>query len=119
MEKIDLTIAKKMVEHYNTTRKTLIDKTHNINDTESIWISLDHFKDFINKLPENATGVRIYLAAYDHDEPHFPNQTTAIIMGTVNKDDAHTDAIESGSTLLASGDGLDPFNKGKACPPYC
>ena len=119
MEPINLSVAKKMVDHYNATRKNLIDKAHNINDTQSIWIPLDNFKDFINKLPENASGVRIYLAAYDHDEPHYPNQTTAILMGTVNNGDLHTDAIESGDTLLDSEEGMDPFNKGKVCPPYC
>jgi hypothetical protein len=120
MEKIDLTIAKKMVEHYNTTRKTLIDKTHNINDTESIWISLDKLKAFVNNLPEHATGVRIHLAAYDHENQHYPNQTTAILIGTVENDTEHTDALEKGSALLETEDDpLGPFNQGKACPPIC
>jgi len=119
MEQIELDIAKKMVDHYHETRKKLIDKTHSINDTESIWIPLDNFKNFINNLPENASGVRIYLAAYDHNEPHHPNQTTAIIMGTVNNGDDHTDAIASGSALTDADRGLEPFNKGKICPPFC
>lgn len=119
MEQIELTIAKKMVKNYHATRKQLIDKAHSINDTESIWISLDHFKDFINKLPASATGVRIYLAAYDHDEPHYPNQTTAILMGTVDKGEGHIDAIASNDSSLEDDGGMSPYNKGKACPPLC
>jgi hypothetical protein len=119
MEQIELSIAKQMVDNYHETRKKLIDKTHSINDTESIWIPLDHFKNFINNLPENATGVRIYLAAYDQNEPHYPNQTTAVIMGTVNNGDDHTDVIAGGSALASTQQGLEPFNRGKACPPFC
>lgn len=119
MEQIDLDIAKRMVENYQETRKKLIDKTHNINDTESIWIPLDHFKSFISNLPENASGVRIYLAAYDDTEPHYPNQTTAILMGTVSSGDDHTDVIASDGTLDDGDRGMEPYNKGKACPPFC
>ncbi|MEN0055767.1 MAG: hypothetical protein AAGC65_18960 [Mucilaginibacter sp.] len=119
MEQIELSTAKKMVDHYQETRKKLIDKTHGVNDTESIWIPLEHFKNFINNLPENATGVRIYLAAYDQHEPHYPNQTTAVIMGTVSDGDDHTDVIASGGALADANRGLEPFNKGKQCPPFC
>lgn len=119
MEPIDLSIAQKMVDRYAATRKKLIDKEHNINDTQSIWISLDKLKSFINNLPENATGVRIHFAAYDHENEHYPNQTTAILMGTVENDTQHTDAMEDGVGLLSSEDPMGPFNQGKACPPLC
>ncbi len=119
MKKIELATAKKMVDHYRSTRKTLIDKTHNINDTESIWIPVDKFKDFIGKLPGNATGVRIYFAAYDHNEPNYPNRTTAIFMGTVENGNEHVDAMKNGSELLGIEPGMEPFNKTKQCPPDC
>ena len=109
-----------MVDHYNATRKTLIDKAHNINDTQSIWISLDKLKAFVNNLPEHATGVRIHLAAYDHDNQHYPNQTTAILIGTVEGEAEHSDALEKNSALIDDiEDPMGPFNQGKICPPIC
>jgi hypothetical protein len=119
MEAIDLSIAKKMVDHYSATRKKLIDKTHNINDTQSIWIPIDQFKSFADQLPDHATGVRIHFAAYDHTDLHYPNQTTAILIGTIGDGTEHTDAVEKGSALATTEGGLDPFNKSKACPPFC
>jgi hypothetical protein len=119
MEPIDLSIAQKMVDRYAATRKKLIDKEHNINDTQSVWIPLDKLKSFINNLPEQATGVRIHFAAYDHKNEHSPNQTTAILIGTVENHPKHTDAIEDGVGTLSSEDPMGPFNNGRACPPLC
>ncbi|QEC76852.1 hypothetical protein [Mucilaginibacter ginsenosidivorax] len=116
MKKIDLTEAKKMVDHYHATRKTVIDKTHGINDTKSVWFDIDAFKDFVNKLPAHATGVRVHLASYDETHPTTPGQTTVMLAGTVSKDSNHTDAL-SDNSLLAEG--LDPVNQGKNCPPDC
>ena len=117
MVPLELSVAKEMVARYGATRKTLIDETYGINDTKSVWVSLDKLKEFINQLPESATGVRIYLAAYDHTEPVYPDQTTAIFIGTVEKGGRDTDAMES--TALFDLGGLDPFNRARACPPYC
>ena len=119
MEPIDLSIAQKMVDHYAATRKKLIDKEHNINDTQSVWIPLDKLKSFINNLPEQATGVRIHFAAYDHKNEHSPNQTTAILIGTVENLAEHTDAIEDGIGPLSTEDPMGPFNNGRTCPPLC
>lgn len=116
MKKIDLAIAKKMVDHYHVTRKGVIDKTHGINDTKSVWFDIDAFKDFVNKLPAHATGVRVHLAAHDETHPTTPGQTTVVFAGTVNKDDVHTDALSEGVMMA---DGLDPVNAGKVCPPDC
>ncbi len=120
MEPIDLSIAQKMVDHYAATRKTLIDKEHDINDTQSVWISLDKLKSFINNLPERATGVRIHFAAYDHKNDHYPNQTTVVLIGTVENHTEHKDAIEDGVLgPLGSEDPMGPFNQTKPCPPVC
>jgi hypothetical protein len=116
MKKIDLTAAKQMVEHYHATRKNVIDKTHGINDTKSVWFDIDAFKDFVNKLPAHATGVRVHLASYDETHPTTPGQTTLVFTGTVNKDDAQIDTLSEGATLA---DGLDAVNVGKLCPPIC
>jgi len=116
MEKIDLTHAKQMVDNYKATRKDLIDQTHGTNDTHSVWFDIASFKDFVARLPEDATGVRIHLAAYDHEHKTTPNQTTLVLAGTVAKGDDHVDAVSSNSLSLA---GLDPVNGGKACPPDC
>lgn len=116
MKKIDLTEAKKMVDHYHATRKNVIDKTHGINDTKSVWFDIDAFKDFVNKLPAHATGVRVHLASYDETHPTAPGQTTLVFAGTVNNDDVHTDALSEGVTLA---DGFDLVNAGKPCPPDC
>lgn len=119
MEPIDLNEAKKMVDNYHHTRKKLIDKTHGVNDTQSSWIPIDKLKSFVNNLPDHATGVRIHLAAYDHDHAHFPNQTTTVLIGTTGDNDVHTDAIQNENATLAADDSMGPFNKTKDCPPIC
>jgi hypothetical protein len=116
MKKIDLTEAKQMVDHYHATRKNVIDKTHGINDTKSVWFDIDAFKDFVNKLPAHATGVRVHFAAHDSSGTTPTAQTTVVLAGTVNKDSSHIDSL-SDSSLLAEG--LDPVNGGKPCPPSC
>ena len=116
MKSIDLTIAKQMVERYESTRKKLIDGAHSINDTKSIWFDIDAFKDFVNNLPEETTGVRVYLAAYDEKEPEAPSQTTVVFIGTVNNGGGDTDALLDGSVPT---DGLGALNTGKLCPPIC
>jgi hypothetical protein len=116
MKKIDLTAAKKMVEHYHHSRKKVIDKTHGINDTQSVWFDIDAFKDFVNNLPAHATGVRVHLASYDETHPTTPGQTTVMLAGTVDKDSSHADVL-SDSTVLTEG--LDLVNEGKMCPPNC
>jgi len=116
MKIIDLKTAKKMVDHYHTTRKNVIDKTHGINDTRSVWFDIESFKNFVNSLPAEATGVRVHLAAYDEAEAKSPNQTTLVFAGTVSKDSDHTDAVSDSSILTA---GLEPLNFGKTCPPTC
>ena len=116
MKTIDLTIAKQMVEHYETTRKKLIDGTYKINDTKSIWFDVAAFKDFVNNLPEETTGVRVYLAAYDEKEPEAPSQTTVVFIGTVDNGSGHTDAVLDGSVLAS---GLEAVNTGRNCPPIC
>jgi hypothetical protein len=116
MKAIDLTIAKQMVERYESTRKKLIDGTYNINDTKSIWFDVAAFKDFVNNLPAETTGVRVYLGAYDETVSEAPSQTTAIFIGTVNNGSGDTDALLDDSVLSA---GLEAVNVGKACPPDC
>jgi hypothetical protein len=120
MVPIELSTAKEMVARYQATRKKLIDETHDINDTRSVWFDIEGIKSFINNLPEHATGVRIHLAAYAQNNEHHPNQTTVIFTGTVEKNGRDTDAMETSALLdLDLGDILGPFNVGKICPPYC
>jgi hypothetical protein len=116
MKTIDLTIAKQMVERYETTRKKLIDGTYSINDTKSIWFDVAAFKDFVNNLPAETTGVRVYLAAYDEKQTKAPSQTTVVFIGTVNNGSGDTDAILDSSVLTT---GLEAVNLGKECPPIC
>lgn len=116
MKKIDLSHAKQMVDHYKATRKDLIDQTHGTNDTQSVWFDIASFKDFVAKLPEGATGVRIHFGAYDHSHDTTPHQTTLVLAGTVAKDGDHVDAIADNSLLA---DGLEAVNNGKSCPPEC
>lgn len=103
-----------MVDHYHTTRKNVIDKTHGINDTRSVWFDIDSFKTFVSNLPAEVTGVRIHLASHDGTDTH--NHTTVVLAGTVNKESSHTDAVSDSSVFTA---GLEPVNDGKACPPNC
>lgn len=120
MVPIELSAAKEMVAHYQVTRKKLIDETHGINDTRSVWFDIEGIKSFINNLPEYATGVRIHLAAYAHDNECHANQTTVIFTGTVEKDGRDIDAMEASALFdIDLGDILGPFNDGKRCPPYC
>ncbi len=116
MEQIDLTIAKQMVERYHSSRKELIDSTLKIDDTKSIWFDIAAFKSFVEKLPAETTGVRVYLAAYDEKQPLAPHQTTVVLIGTVDQGGDDVDAILDSSNLTA---GLAPVNIGKNCPPIC
>jgi hypothetical protein len=118
MEIIDLAIAKQMTARYESTRKSLIDSTYSINDTLSSWIPIDFLKDYINNLPETATGVRVYLAAYDETETTYPNQTTVILVGTVNDNGKDNDVINGYEPQENEG-GLNPVNKSGNCPPEC
>ena len=113
MEKIDLKVTQEMIARYEATRKTLIDKAYGINDTLSVWFDIASFKDFVNNLPAETTGVRVHLAAYDDTQTKAPNQTTVVVIGT-NADES--DAISTGKALVA---GLEPQNNGKECPPTC
>ncbi|GAA3971664.1 hypothetical protein [Mucilaginibacter dorajii] len=118
MEIIDLAIAKQMTARYASTRKSLIDSTYTINDTLSSWIPIDDLKDYVNNLPETATGVRVYLAAYDETETTYPSQTTIILAGTVSDDGCDNDVI-NGYEPLENEVGLGPVNRATNCPPDC
>lgn len=113
MEKIDLKVAQEMVARYASTRKTLIDKAYGINDTQSVWFDIASFKDFVNNLPAETTGIRVHLAAYDDTQTKAPNQTTVVFIGTI-ADDA--DAVMTGKEPAP---GLSPVNLAKECPPFC
>jgi hypothetical protein len=118
MVPLEVSTAKEMVARYSATRKTLIDKTYNINDTRSVWFSIDGFKNFVNNLPENASGVRVHLAAYDQNG-RTPNQTTVIFTATAEHNYQHIDAIGKGGELFAADKTMTPWNSGKECPPVC
>jgi hypothetical protein len=119
MVPIELSAAKEMIAHYEDTRKTLIDETHGINDTRSMWFDIEGFKKFVNNLPENASGVRIHLAAYDQTNEHYPNQTTVVFTGTIEQGSRHIDVMENNSLWSIEDDVMGPFNMTKICPPVC
>jgi len=119
MVPIELSIAKEMVALYNDTRKTLIDETYNINDTRSIWFSIDGFKDFVNNLPENASGIRIHLAVHDQENKHTPNQTTVIFAATIENGHQNVDVVGQGHELINTHPFMTAFGGGKDCPPLC
>jgi len=120
MAKIDLNDAKAMVQHYVDTKLVLIDGTYKMNDTKSIWFSIEQVKAFMDTLTPDTTGVRIYLAAYG-DKDAYPNQTTVVAIGT--KLDPATsrdvDSISHDVQSLTGDGGTDPYNTGKLCPPIC
>ncbi len=118
MEIIDLAEAKQMTARYESTRKSLIDSTYSINDTLSSWIPIEDLKNYINNLPETATGVRVYLGAYDETETTYPNQTAIILAGTVNDNGSDNDVLNGYEPQENEG-GLGPVNKGTNCPPDC
>jgi hypothetical protein len=115
---LELSVAKEMVARYSASRKTLIDKTYSLNDTRSIWFDIDGFKNFVENLPENASGVRIHLAAYDQNG-RYPNQTTVIWTATVEHTHQHVDIIGKEGELFAADATMVPWNTGKQCPPDC
>jgi hypothetical protein len=119
MVPVELSTAKEMVARYEATRKALIDETHGVNDTRSMWFDIEGIKNFINNLPENASGVRIHLAAYGQDDEHYPNQTTVVFTGTVEQDYRHVDVMENNSLWSIEDDLMGTFNMGRLCPPNC
>jgi hypothetical protein len=121
MEPIDLKTAREMVARYKETRKAVIDKHHEVNDTESTWLPIDKLKEFINNLPAEATGVRIHFGVHDADHKHAPHQTSVAIVGTVagKGADQHIDAIQSDDVASLAVSGLAALKSSKDCPPTC
>ena len=118
MEPIDLKTAREMVERYKSTRKTVIDDKHGVNDTESTWFSIDKLKEFINNLPEEATGVRLHLGVHGAEHAEVPHQTSFAMIATVGDGNGnHIDAIQSDSVDFSGA--LGTAVKGKECPPMC
>ncbi|GGB15067.1 MULTISPECIES: hypothetical protein [Mucilaginibacter] len=121
MEPIDLKTAREMVARYKQTRKAVIDKHHEVNDTESTWLPIDKLKEFINNLPPEATGVRIHFGVHDADHKNAPHQTSVAIVGTVAGKgvDQHIDAIQSDDVASLAVSGLAALKSSKDCPPTC
>jgi hypothetical protein len=121
MDPIDLKTAREMVARYKETRKSVIDKHHEVNDTESTWISIDNLKKFINNLPPEATGVRLHFGVHDADHSDAPHQTSVAIVGTVagKEPDEHIDAIQSDEVANLAVTGLAARSSGRDCPPMC
>ncbi|HEX8020836.1 hypothetical protein [Mucilaginibacter sp.] len=121
MEPIDLKTAREMVARYKETRKAVIDKHHEVNDTESTWISIDKLKEFVNNLPSEATGVRLHFGVHDADHSNAPHQTSVAIVPTVAGAgvDEHIDAIQSDLVANLAVSGLAAVGTGKECPPMC
>ncbi len=121
MEPIDLKTAREMVARYKQTRKAVIDKHHEVNDTESTWLPIDKLKEFINNLPPEATGVRIHFGVHDADHKDAPHQTSVAIVGTVAGKgvDQHIDAIQSDYVASLAVSGLAALKSSKDCPPTC
>ena len=113
---ISLETAKKMVELYKETRRKLIDETYQITDTKAIWFSAAELKTFVDGLTPDITGVRFYLAVNEPDAV-LPNQTTVIMIGTVNENGKNVDPIGKKGLGGIGGGGQDPFNHGELCPP--
>lgn len=146
MATLDLKTAQEMVDHYAITRKKLIDSTYGINDTLGIWYSVAQLKNFVASLSDDATGVRLYLAAYADDSNLYPDQTTIVAIETVG-DQLGRNIDKLGSYLRRGNDGEgdgghdgghggghgghgghggghggyggggDPYNHGILCPP--
>jgi hypothetical protein len=117
---IDLQEAKDMVKKYAETRRALIDKTYHIRDTKAIWFSVDEMKAFVDGLTPDVTGVRFYLAVNEPDNILYPDQTTIILIGTVDDGTGkNVDPIGQPSGPPGSGGGVGqiPFNHGSLCPP--
>jgi hypothetical protein len=118
MGKIDLAVAKEMVNNYAETRKRLIDQAYGIDDTKSIWFSIEEVQNFVKSLSPDTSGVRIYLGVYNDDDPKTPDHTTVIAIETV-RDATGVDVDSIGQQKLTEGGGSDPYNSGKICPPFC
>jgi len=121
MEPIDLKAAREMVERYKSTRKSIIDDHHGVNDTESTWLPIDKLKEFVNNLPPEATGVRIHFGVHDADHSNAPHQTSVAIVGTVagKGTDQHVDAIQSDEVAGLAVSGLAALRSTRECPPMC
>jgi hypothetical protein len=118
MGTIDPAVAKEMVKKYAETRKKLIDQTYGIDDTISIWFSVDEIKKFVASLSPDASGARIYLGVYSDAYPYTPDQTCIIAIQTT-KDSSGNDVDSLQQEKLAAEGGGNPYNQGKVCPPLC
>ena len=117
MAPLDPSAAKEMIAKYAATRKRLIDETYGINDTRSIWFSIEQLKNFVNGLDDNASGIRIYLGAYSNAAAVYTDQTTIVAIQTVDVGNGrHVDTLQD-PHCGGPGNGSDPYNHGLLCPP--
>ena len=114
---ITLEAAREMVKLYAKTRRKLIDETYHIKDTKAIWFSTADLKTFVESLTPDITGVRFYLAV-NESTSILPDQTTIVLIGTIDVDGKNVDPIGNpGTGNTGTGSGQDPFNHGDLCPP--
>ena len=122
----------------NFARKASRNSEGKINETLSVWFSIDDVRKLLKNLEadysasvavskETATdGVRIYFANYGNlgeiEKPEYKDQNTLVFVSTrAQKGDKNKNFDYFGKHPHVSKDiksiALDPMNKGTLCPP--
>lgn len=123
----------------NFIQKASRDGEGKINQTLSVWFSIEKLRGFLKILESEhqrgasptkgvTDGVRIYFANYGTTnipdlEPNYPNRNTVVLVSThadVNDKKIHRDYFVPRENLEEKGlIGIvtDPLNRGMLCPP--
>lgn len=128
--------ARQIIENY--AKKASRDDHNKINETLSVWFSIDDIRNLLKNLEADYSacvsaavktptdGVRIYFANYGNlnvaNKPEYKHQNTLVFVSTRAQDgnkDKHFDYYGKHPHVSKNINGIviDPMNKGTLCPP--
>ena len=125
---IDKDEVNQRVKNYLTNKRPLLAGAMSGPETKSAWYSLPQFEELMRELYYlNADGLRIYLGAYNEDDPNYPGMMTVVFVPTYLNEATgkHADIVidndaEFESRCSASTEGVSKnYDTIGLCPPAC
>jgi hypothetical protein len=145
--RIDLSFAKKLLDNYRKNHWSMINGGNgrpacpsllqnpsfpNVQDSRSVWFSLDSLKAFISEIESAPTtttgqlGVRVYFGEYSADQlvsqpqnAQYAGLHTLLMVPTVASTDGHNHDFDpaTGSSSFSGTTDLCALNHGTLIPP--
>lgn len=121
------------VANYQANKHPLLSDAIQRPDTRSAWYSLEQFEELMREMYYlNADGLRIYLGAYDQNDPNYPGMTTVIFVPTymdensgnhtdivIEEDQVFQERLEAAGSAKLLGAARKNFDTIGLCPPSC